>query len=127
MRGRKPKPTFLHVVEGTLNVTRHADRPDTELPAGRPVKPKWLKRRAARIWDEYAPRMVWLGEIDSAMLAAWCSLFAEFEADQAMSAPRISQMRGLAAELGLTPSARTRFRTDGDKTKADPAAKYLTR
>jgi hypothetical protein len=35
MRGRKPKPTFLHVVEGTLNATRHADRPDTEPPVGR--------------------------------------------------------------------------------------------
>jgi phage terminase small subunit len=121
MRGRKPKPTFLHVVEGTLNATRHADRPDTEPPVGAPIKPKWLKRRAARIWDEYAPRLPWLGEIDSAMLAAWCSLYSELEADPTLAAPRISQMRGLVAELGLTPSARTRFKADGEKKRADPA------
>ena len=54
--------------------------------------------------------LTWLAEADTETLAAWCALAAEFQKDtRSMTAARIGQMRTLAAELGMTPSARTRL------------------
>jgi phage terminase small subunit len=128
MPGRKPKPTKLKELLGNpggrdLNLAEPA-------PEGKPQKPKFLKGRAAKIWDEYAPQLTAMGvltSVDSHTFAAWCCLAAEFErAPDRMQAARIAQMRALAAAFGLEASARSRLTTsDGKPNKEDPADKYF--
>ena len=60
MVGRKPKPTHLHVAEGTLNVTRHRNRENEPVVTGKPVKPKSLNGRASKIWDDVVEFAHWL-------------------------------------------------------------------
>lgn len=75
MRGRKPKPTSLHRLAGTLNVTRHADRKREpkavgDLPA---EPPDWMTDAQQAGWRyavENAPSGV-LKRIDRGMLATW--------------------------------------------------------
>src|SRR5271169_3973184 len=55
MRGRKRKPTHLHVIEGTLNVTKHKDRahePSSNGPLGPP--PGDWPEAGKLIWAEVA-------------------------------------------------------------------------
>lgn len=109
MRGRKPKPTQLHLIEGTLNVTRHRHRLSAEPAAksGLGAMPAYLSRRAARIWREVARIAFWLGDVDRHKLGTFCSLLAEFESrPQAFPASRIALVRAFGSDLGLTPAAR---------------------
>jgi hypothetical protein len=112
IRGRKPKPTHLHLVEGTLNVTRHAGILDAPETAGHLAKPRYIARdkRASAIWDEIVAGCWWLGEVDGYKLGMWCAMQAEFEkSPKGMIASRIAQLRGLGCELGLDPSSRSRL------------------
>lgn len=126
VRGVKPKSAALHVVNGTYEPGRHAARAEHEPEAtGGLVKPKHLKGRASKIWDETARLLTWLAESDSAALALWCGLEAEVRAGIGdMTASRISQWRALAHELGLTPSGRARIGSERAKAK-DDADKYF--
>ena len=65
------------------------------------------------------PRLPWLCRLDKFCLARWCVLQAEFEADPAaMKAARISLLRLMASDLGLTAAGRARL----GLTVAPPAA-----
>ena len=56
------------------------------------------------------PALSWLHRLDRYCLAAWCCLQAEFEADPAaMQAARLSLLRLLAGDLGLTAAGRARL------------------
>lgn len=126
MRGRLPKPAELHVIEGTLNVTRHAHFKDGPLGDGLPIKPKAMKGRASAIWDETLRCAPWLKESDSKTFFVWCCMAAEAERSVAkMTASRINNFRGLTSQLGLDPTARARMRTDGPKKQSDPAEGYF--
>ncbi len=120
------KPTFLHAVEGTTNVTRHKHRANEPKPDGVPVKPKFVKGKASKIWDEYVAIGYWLTSADSLVLAAWCGLAAEMEANlKDMTASRISQWRALGSELGFGPSSRTKINAShADKKTDNPADKF---
>jgi phage terminase small subunit len=112
MAGRKPKPTHMHLVDGTLNATRHANRKDEPKPEGKPVKPKFLKKgtKAAKLWDEYVKIGYWLTEADSHALALYCGLGAEMERDlKNMTSSRISQFRSIGSSLGFDAAARSRI------------------
>lgn len=126
-RGPKPKPTELHLVQGTYRPERHEDQAENEpKPEGKLEKPKYLKGRAARVWDRIAPKLEWLTEVDSDTLALWCGLQAEYESNLAdMPSSRISQIRVLAAELGMTASGRARIGASGKPKKVDPTAKFF--
>jgi phage terminase small subunit len=127
MRGRKPTPTHLKLVRG--NPGRRPLNPSEPIPVGSAAKPKFLKGRAAALWDQYAPELMRLGVltvVDSHMFAAWCSLAAEFEKDpRMMTAARIGQMRGLAAAFGMDASARSRLSVKVDDQTKDPADRYF--
>ena len=111
MKGRKRTPAELHVVRGSFRKDRHGEQPDAT-PSDRNVvkKPAYLKGRAGRIWNARAPALAALGVLqrnDAEMFGIWCTLAAEFEeSPSAMNAARISQLRGLAASFGLSPSDR---------------------
>lgn len=128
MVGRKPKPTVLHIVENTVNATRHSHRANEPVPEGRPVRPKWLKGRAAKIWDEYIVIGHWLTAAETPKFAVWCELTAETEGGvKHMENPRIAQWRALGSELGFDPASRTRLGGKSKETKKDPAEKYFSK
>lgn len=130
-RGPKAKPTHLHVIEGTINATRHADRADEPVSTGHPSRPKKLNKRQTELWDEFIDTAFWLGVHDGPKAHMWCCLQAEFErAPAKMIAGRIAQLRALGSELGLDPASRTRLGgpqrgTKEDKDAEDTAAKYF--
>lgn len=135
VRGRKPKPTHLHLIEGTHRSDRHHD-PETEpLPEGAIEKPEKLRRApnstAARLWDKFIARAFWLSWADGPKAYVWCALQAEFEkAPGKMQSSRIAQLRALGSELGLDPASRARLGADkdpgGEAKQTNPAAKYLS-
>lgn len=79
VKGRKPKPTALHKLEGTFNVTEHRSRgAEPEAPGdllGDP--PDWLTADQKAAWRyavEFAPAGV-LKAIDAGVLAVWVVAF----------------------------------------------------
>ena len=75
MRGRKPKPTALHKLHGTLNATRHADRASEPAIDGDLLvdPPDWLTAQQQAGWRyaiAHAPRGI-LKKIDLTVLAIW--------------------------------------------------------
>jgi P27 family predicted phage terminase small subunit len=74
--GRKPKPTHLHLVEGTFNVTRHSKRLKSEpKPVGNLHEPpQWFNDGQREVWAyglRHAP-MGLLKAIDLSTYVAWC-------------------------------------------------------
>ena len=133
MRGRKPRPAGAHILAGTFRRDRH--RLGEIRASGRPTQPEYLTGRAAALWSEVLPRLPWVVFVDGPMLGLWCVLQAELEADPvAMNSARISQLRSVAAELGMSPSSRTRLPPppphwpgdDGDDDRGDESmAEFL--
>ena len=128
------KPTDLHIVNGTYRPTEHADRADEPTPKGEPVRPKFLRGKAAAIWDHYAEVGYWLTEADSHALAMWSSLCVEMERGVSkMVASRIAQWRNLASELGFLPGSRSRINVGAalgkpkgkDESGNDPAERHF--
>lgn len=111
MKGRLPKPSALKEIMG--NPGHRSLNENEPQPQGAVIRPRFLKRRARRLWDECAPPLIAcnvLKATDVHTLAAWCCLTAELEADpDRMAASRIAQMRALAASLGMDPSSRSRL------------------
>ena len=110
IRGRKPKPAHLKVLEG--NPGKRPFQPDLaagERPEGGIDPPRPLTRRPRQLWEAYIRPADWLTTFDAPRAFMWAHLQAEFEADPAaMTAARIAQLRALGSELGLDPSSRAR-------------------
>src|SRR4051812_10404221 len=76
MRGRKPIPTDLHKLRGTLNTTRHGKGQSGEPEAMgdlSPEPPGWMSEGQQASWRyavEHAPRGI-LRQIDRGILAVW--------------------------------------------------------
>lgn len=149
-RGTRPTPTKLKILKG--NPGRRPLNPHEPAPRARRslAPPAWLEGAAAAEWRRLAPVLFRLGlltEIDDAALAQYCELWARWR--QAETALRkhgmviagnkgtpvlspyvaianraLSQMRALLIEFGMTPSARTRVKTDAGPQPADPFAPF---
>lgn len=121
-RGAKPKPSHLHLVDGTRNVTRHGTEAELRENAdgsssafGPIVKPKSLKSEAARAWQRYIAPAWWLDASKEASAIAFCELWSEFRQSPAnFQAARHGQMRAYMSELGLTDE-RNRSALNGDQ------------
>jgi P27 family predicted phage terminase small subunit len=81
MKGRKPKPTALKVLEGNPG-----KRPlPTNEPKPAPLAPKhpaWLHRDAKKEWKRVAPQLERLGlltSLDMAALAGYCQAYARYK------------------------------------------------
>lgn len=136
MRGRKPKPSRLHELNGDPG-KRHRSRegePRPEALEKAPRPPHHLNRRAAGVWRRIVPELIsmrLISAIDGASLAAYCSAVATYqEADERLKTDKwtTSTARGgsrpsplfkirdealklvnkFAGEFGLTPSTRSR-------------------
>lgn len=129
MRGRKPTPTNLKLLRGNPG---HRPLPKSEpKPEGAVIRPRFMKGRAVKVWEEYAPELIRLGvltSIDAHTFAVWCCLTAEFErAPTQMVAAKITQMRGIAASFGMEASARARLGTGAKQEEKDPFESFMDR
>lgn len=75
-RGPRPKPTHLHLIEGTVNVTRHRRRLQSEpKPQGELREPPdWFTPEQAEVWAyglKHAPRGM-LKSLDASVYRVWC-------------------------------------------------------
>lgn len=114
--GPKSKPLHLKIVDGTA-------RPDRDVildgPLVAPVRPKFIKGRAAKIWDAMIARHPEWTEFQGAILETYCQLKAEYETDpDAMATARIVELRR-QAELLLAPRGKV------ENAKADPTEGYF--
>jgi phage terminase small subunit len=120
------------MLEATGAFIKNPDRArDGEIkPEGHATRPKFLKGRAAKIWEEYAPQLTKLGvltSIDAHQFATWCSLAAQLEDDpEGLDTSRIAQMSKIASCFGMDPSARAKLCiVSREKETSDPSDKYL--
>jgi P27 family predicted phage terminase small subunit len=140
MRGRKPKPTFLKLVQGNPG-KRALNRDEPAAPPAIPKPPASLSRAAKREWKRSAQLLKdsgLLSHLDRNTFALYCQTWAQWiEAQEQiaqhgmlvrapsgypMQSPYIGIANGLAkkliqmsAEFGLTPSSRSRIRLTDDK------------
>jgi len=125
VRGAKPKPTRLRLVDGTNNVTRHGPEAEARKKAeaaedlfGKPVLPSGMKGEAAKAWKRYIVPAGWLDATREAAAIAFCELWSEFRFNPTgFPASKHGQLRAYMSELGLTDE---RNRTeDGTKKEKD--------
>jgi phage terminase small subunit len=123
----KPTPTHLKVLRG--NPGKRPLPKNEPQPQGDVIRPRFLKGRAAKIWEEYAPELIrlkLLTSVDAHTFAAWCALTAEFEKDPTkMLAAKIGQMRALAAAFGMEASSRARLGTAPKSDERDPFEDFM--
>lgn len=142
MRGRKPKPTYLRVLDGNAGkraINPNEPQPVGELPAHEP--PPWMNDAQKEGWRyamKHAPPGM-LKRLDQSILTVWV-VAEERHADAAQQVSRLgsllkakgtgspyqnpflaimnkqaSIMMKAAAELGFTPSSRSRVKVEPPK------------
>ena len=77
---RKPKPSHLHVVEGTARVDRHDFADEPKQPPGTPRLPVHLSPHAKDAWRKLAPLLASMGVLtvaDAMALERLCECYAE--------------------------------------------------
>ena len=139
MRGRKPKPTDLHALHGTLNATRHKAREAEPKPAGSLLSepPAWMTESQQAGWRyavECAPRGL-LKRIDQAVLAVWVeaenrhrvAAQAQARLDKNSNLPLLTKSKdgSIAASpyLGIMNSAATTMLKAGSELGFSPASR----
>ena len=130
MAGRKRKPPQLHLLQGSYRPDRHGPLPESEAEPSATLastsRPKYLRGRAAKLWDEVAGLCWWLDAPDVYKCGMWCALQAEFERGSAeMTAARINALRALGSELGLDPATRARMQVGRRTSSGDGFEDYL--
>lgn len=134
MKGRKPKPTKLKILDGDKNkkrINRHEPKPVTL----KTTCPRYLDETAKLAWNRLYPELHGMGlvaKIDRDALGAYCQAYARYvkyekivmekgelyktAAGNVIMSPALAvanraleQMRQFMAEFGLTPSSRARI------------------
>lgn len=139
VRGRKPKPTALRILEGNPGrrpFNKREARPDPTIPAC----PNWLNRAAKAKWRELVPMLRDAGlltSIDGDALTNYCDTWSRWreavefikangsvmpvrdihgKAKEFVAFPQVTIARSLVlilnryqSEFGMTPSARSRL------------------
>ena len=153
MRGRKPKPTRLKLVQGNPG-KRPINGREPKPPGSLPSCPAHLSSTAKTEWKRLARSLNKIGmltEIDRAAMAAYCQAYGrwvEAERKLAETPPllktpagyvqaspwigiankQLELMAKFMAELGLTPSSRSRLAIQvptGPKPWEDPLDEFL--
>jgi len=136
MRGRKPKPTAAKRLAGNPGRRRLNENEPQIKSKKLPSCPRHLDKEARKEWRRLAKQLAEAGiltEIDRAVFAAYCRAWSLYvKADQAVQqygsifisknkqpyqSPYLNQMTAamkdmvrFAAELGMTPSSRSRVK-----------------
>lgn len=153
MKGRKPKPTILKMIEGNPGkraLNTNEPQPSRDMPE----VPDFLSEEAQAEWDRVTPELHRLGlltVVDRAALAAYCSAWGNFYAAQkvvnqagpggavyksdsgciraiphvAMANEAMSQIRAFCTEFGLSPSARGRMQLPSEAMGESKLEKML--
>lgn len=154
MRGRKPKPTALKLLEGNPG-KRPINGREPRPPNAKPTCPSHLSPTAKAEWKRLADALNQIGlltQVDRAALAAYCQAYGRWvEAEKKLaetptilkmpsgyiqvspwltiSNKQLDLMARYMTELGLTPSSRSRLAIQmpsGPKPwEEDPLQKYL--
>lgn len=143
MRGRKPKPTHLHLIQGSGGRTargRSINKLEPKPPHGNPAPPSHLKGEALAAWHLFAPLMIQSGLLSKLDAPVFGALVHEYAGlvrttrELAVTGPFIETRTGilkqhplvavnsghykkwisLAIEFGMTPSSRSRVAAAGD-------------
>lgn len=155
VKGRRPTPTSLKLVQGTRREDRVND--DEPIPpAGEIIRPAWLKKHAAESWDELAPAAIEMGVLTTAdvqTFAAMCTSHGEMKQlyafllrkgrsykaitehgfimrtrpEVAMLAEARKSYKSYAVEFGLSASSRARVKKPKETGRDDPLKKLLSR
>lgn len=147
-RGPPSKPSEVKRLEGTYRPDRAA-KAEMKPPPAIPAPPDWLKDAARQEWERVVPVLAELGvltAVDGAVLEAFCANYGmaveyQQKADaepmvETMYGPKVNPAAGaalkhwalakqLGAELGLSPSARTRVSAPEKPKAADPTEDFL--
>lgn len=139
--GRPPKPTQLHVVDGTYNVTRHADRSFVPSSGGEPERPDGLDDYGRECWDKFVTPVVSARvaeAFDTIGVAEACRLYSFYRrsCDAAALDPVDKNARcavvgywsafeRVAAKYGLTPADRIRLVPQKPEGSSDPAEAHF--
>lgn len=147
IRGRKPLPTGIKILEGDRGKGRRPINVNEPKPPQDNVKcPSWLMPAAKKEWKRLAPSLIAMGVLtdhDLAAFAAYCQAYARLqEAEEFMKqhgtifktpsgyvqqVPQVSIaqqsakiMQSFCTEFGLTPASRARiYANSGEKSAAD--------
>jgi len=150
MRGRKPKPTALKLLDGNPG-KRPLNEREPLMLQGLPEPPEWLDAEARAEWDRIVPELAEMGLLsraDRPALTAYCTAWSRWVEAEAMvkklgtivkspekgfpmKSPYLSiadqsleTMRKLMVEFGLTPSSRSRIKVPGNDA-ADEFDRFL--
>ena len=123
------KPTAILEAKGAFDKNPNRKRSGEPIAEGDAVKPRFVKGRASKVWDEIAPllrNMGTLKAVDSIAFGTFCCLQAEFEKNpREMTAARITQKRFYEERFGMNPSARAKMAVEGEGKSKDPAERYF--
>jgi P27 family predicted phage terminase small subunit len=134
MKGRKPRPTKLKILEGEKNKNR-INRLEPKPVTLKATCPRYLNDVAKAAWNRLYPELHSMGlmaKIDRDALAAYCQAYARYVKYERIVAEKgelyktaagnviispalavanraLEQMRQFMAEFGLTPSSRARI------------------
>jgi P27 family predicted phage terminase small subunit len=137
IKGRKPKPTKLHILDGNpskLDLDEKIKHEPKPIPIA-PECPKWLKPLAKKIWKKFYPELENLGLltiIDEMAFAGLCQNYAIYieterflkkngrtyktrrgkiktRPEVYISNNALNFVKSFATEFGLTPSSRGRI------------------
>jgi|SRR6267154_174855 len=154
--GRRPKPTLLHIVRGTKTAKERAKNPEPVAPGRLTDPPEWLTEAQKDGWRyaiENAPYSL-LRRIDRTLLTTWVvaeaihreatikvaqyGLLAKSPTGFPIQSPYLPIVNRqalilsrAAAELGFTPSSRSRITLGGpnpipqDEDDDDPASEFF--
>ncbi|MBN2024069.1 MAG: phage terminase small subunit P27 family [Pirellulales bacterium] len=150
-RGRKPNPSALNRLRGNPG-KRATNKREPKIKAEIPPCPRHLDAEAKKEWRRVAgilQKHGLLTQVDRAVLVAYCRAWSLFvEADRHVrergmtmvspktgavyQSPYMNQLTAamkdlvrFAAELGMTPSSRSRVKVDVDGPESDPMTRLL--
>ena len=126
IRGVRPKPSALRIVDGTHRDDRHgllADALQATSGVNGLTRPASLKGDVRKAWDKYIAPAAWIDAPREPSAIAFCYLWAEFtRAPDMFQSARHTQMRGYMSELGLTDE---RNRAAPEKKAKSAADEYF--
>ncbi len=149
-RGPPPKPSAQKKLEGTYRKDRAVGGGELTPPPAVPDCPKWLNKIARAEWDRVVPQLVELTVLtglDGSALEGYCVAYANWVAAHLDVEKRGKKVKGqfgmeanpsvkdekdwsdkrrvLAAELGLSPSARSRVKVPERSPTVDDSEAFL--
>lgn len=156
MKGRKPLPTKLHVLNGNPSKKNLDTNEPKPIPIA-PQPPTWLDPVAKKLWKQLAPQLENLGlftAIDGPAFEAVCQNYAvwvrcerylkkngltfEYQTESgatyvqqrpevAIGNKALQSFKAFCTEFGLTPSSRTRINIKPATGEEDPMEALLKR